>query len=246
MGIDFSMTANVMTGVDEPSLTGSYPTGKGNGVIDGLMAVVWHFTEGIDDKHISTLKIREFSVVDGLHIGNVSKGTYAIAKDRQVVVHHFNRHDVEVANSKRLVLVNLVQLDGRHARIAVFCKTVWQHLEHALTGYGVGIDVDFAKLAVRPDIVHSAHVVVVGMGDEYAVNLTERLHHDLLAEVWTAVNEQARAVGLDECRTAQTLVVRVGAATCVALAADGRHATRCSCSKKCHTHLRIYYLLSLT
>ena len=152
----------------------------------------------------------------------------AIAKDGQTVVHHLKGDDTEVANGEGLMGKNLMKLDGRHTRIAVFGKAIGQHLEHSLAGKRVGIDVDFAKLAVGPYIVHSPHVVVVGMCDEDAVNLAERMRHDLRAEVGTAVDEQSRLFRLNECRTAQALVVRVGAATGIALAADGGHATRCS------------------
>ena len=110
----------------------------------------------------------------------------------------------------------------------MFGKAVWQHLKHALTSNGVSIDIDFAKLTIGADIVHAAHVVVVGVGDEDAINLAEGLRHDLLTEVRTTVDKQARLGGLDECRTAQALVVRVSAATGIALATDGGHATRCS------------------
>ena len=137
--------------------------------------------------------------------------------------------------------MDLVQLNGRNAGIAVLGKAVWQHLEHALTGYGVGIDVDFAKLTIGPYIVHTSHMVVMGMGDEDAVDLAEGLWHNLLTEVGTAVDEQTRGVGLDKCRTAQAFVVLVGASAGIALAADGRHATRCSRSKKCQFHIQLLY-----
>jgi hypothetical protein len=40
------------------------------------------------------------------------------------------------------------------------------------------------------------------MGDEYAVNTTERLVHHLLAEVGAAVNEQSGTVSLNQGRAA--------------------------------------------
>ena len=146
------------------------------------------------------------------------------------MVHHLEGNDVEVANAEGLVLMDLVELDGRNTRIAVLCKAVWQHLEHALTSYRVSIDIDFAKLAIGTDVVHTAHVVVMGVGNEDAVNLAEGLWHDLLTEIGATVDEQSRLFSLDECRAAQALVVRVGTATGIALTADGGYATRCSCS----------------
>ena len=160
-----------------------------------------------------------------------------VAEDGQVVVHDLDRHDMNVAYLEGFVLVDFVQLDSGNARIAVFGKAVRQGLQHGLARQGVGIDIDFAKLAVGPDIVHAAYVVVVGMGDEDAVNLAEGLRHDLLAKVGTAINEQPRGLRLDQCRTAQALVVDVGTAASVALATDSRYAARCSRSKKCQFHL---------
>ena len=163
----------------------------------------------------------------------------AIAEDGQVVVHHLKRRDVDVANGERLVGTNLVKLDGRHTRIAVFGKAVGQHGEHALSGDGVGIDVDFAKLTIGPDIVHTTHVVVVGMGDEDAVNTTEGMGHDLLSEIGSTVDEQSRLRRFYEGRAAQSLVARIGAGAGVTLAADGGDATRGSGSEKCQFHVII-------
>ena len=146
------------------------------------------------------------------------------------MVHHLDGHDVEVAYLKGLVLVDFVQLDGWDAGIAVLCKAVGQHLEHALAGYWVGIDVDFAKLTVGSDIVHTTHVVVMGVRDEDAVDATEGLRHDLLAEVGPAVDEQSCLLRLQQCRTAQALVVGIGAGARPTATAYRRHATRCSCS----------------
>lgn len=126
--------------------------------------------------------------------------------------------------------MNLVELYGGDARIAVLGKTIRQHLQHRLTGLRVGIDVDLTKLTVRTDIIHTPHVVVMGMGDEDTVDATERKRHDLLAEVWTAVNEQTRGFRLDQRRTAQSLVVRVRTRTGVTPAPDGWYATGCACT----------------
>ena len=227
-GIDLCMAANVVAGVDEPGLAGPYPTRKGNSLVEGLMGVMRLLAQGVDHQGVAALEIGNLLFGNGFHVGDISQRTNAVTQNGQVVVHDLEGNDVEVANAESLVLVNLVELDGRDARIAVLGKAVWQHLEHASAGDGVRIDIDFTKLTVGPDVVHAAHVVVVGVGDEDAVNLAEGLRHDLLTKVGTTVDEQSRLLRLDECRAAQTLVVRVGAATGIALAADGGHATRCS------------------
>ena len=57
--------------------------------------------------------------MDGFHVRDICQGTNAESKDGKVVVHHFERHDLQVANLEGMVFLDLVQLDGRHARIAV-------------------------------------------------------------------------------------------------------------------------------
>jgi hypothetical protein len=153
------------------------------------------------------------------------------------VVHDLERGDAEVANGKRLVRMNLMKLNSWHTRITMFSKAIWQHLEHPLTGNRVSINVDFAKLAIGPDIIHTTHVVVVCMRDEYAIDTTERVWHNLLSEIRSTIDEQPGTFRLDESRTAQTLIVRVWAGACVALTANGWDATGCSGSKKSQFHI---------
>ena len=81
----------------------------------------------------------------------------------------------------------LVQTNGGHTGITVGGKTIRQHLHHATTSLLVGIDVYLAKLTVRPHVVHTAHMVVMGMGDEDAIDTAERLGKYLLAEVGATV-----------------------------------------------------------
>ena len=227
-GVDFCVATDVVAGMDEPRLARPYPLGKGYGLSERLMGMVGLLAQGIDHEGVAAFDIGQLLRGNGLHIGDVCQRADAIAEDGQVVVHHLEGDNVKVANAEGLVRMNLVELDGGNTRIAVLSKAVGQHLEHALTGYGVGIDIDFAKLTIGTDIVHAAHVVVVGVGDEDAVNLAEGLRHDLLTEVGATVDEQARLGSLNECRTALALVVRVGTATGIALATNGGHATRCS------------------
>ena len=73
MGVDLCMTADVMTAVDEPSLTGPYPTGKTDGIVKCLMAMMGFLAQSVDNKGVAAFDIRQFVVADGLHIGDVDK-----------------------------------------------------------------------------------------------------------------------------------------------------------------------------
>ena len=187
--------------------------------------------------------IGDFIIDNSLLVGNINQHFTpffdTIAEDGQSMVHDLERRNAEVANGKGLMRMNLMKLDSGHTRITVFGKAIRQHLEHTFASDGVGIDIDFSKLTIGPDIVHTTHVVVVGMGDEDAVNTTEGMGHDLLAEIGSTVDEQSRLRRFYEGRAAQSLVARIGAGAGVTLAADGGDATRGSGSEKCQFHVII-------
>ena len=137
-------------------------------------------------------------------------------------MHHGEGHDVEVAYLEWGVGTDFVEIDGWHAGVFVLREAV----RHVVPNVAVGTQV-----------VHAAYVVVVVVGDEYAVNLAERLCEDLLAEVGSAVDEQACGGSLDKCRAAQPLVVRVDASTYVALATDDWYTATGACSEECKFHI---------
>jgi hypothetical protein len=91
-----------------------------------------------------------------------------------------------------------MQSYGRNAGIAVCGKTVWQHLKHALASMFVGVDIDLAKLAIGAYVVHTAYMVVVGVGNQYAVDATKRPRKYLLAEIGAAVDKQPCRGGLNK------------------------------------------------
>lgn len=109
-------------------------------------------------------------------------------------------------------------------------KAIWQHLEHGLAGYGVGIDADFAKLAIRSDIVEPAHMIVVGMGDENTINTAKGLRKDLLSEIGSTVDEQSCLRRFNKYAAAQAPVVGIGTLAYRALAPYHGDAARGTCS----------------
>jgi len=217
--------ANVVTDMCEEGAAGPYPTGKGYGIVDELMGVMGTVkTEGVDDEYVNTAQQGQLVVVDGLHVGDIGEGPEAVGKDRQLSVFDPDGHDANVAEDERLTGMYLVEPYGGHPWVAVLGKAVRQHLQHALAGVAVGIDIDLAELTVGSDIVHAAHMVVVGMCDEYAVDASEGLRQYLLTEVGTAVDEEPRLLCLDEYAAAQAFVTGAGAAAHGAPAADDGHA----------------------
>ena len=109
-------------------------------------------------------------------------------------MHHHKGHNLEIANADRLMRQDLVEADSRYAWIAVLCKAIRQHLQHALTSRRISIHIDGAKLTIGSYIIHSPHMIIMGMGNQYAVNLAEGLCKNLLTEIRAAVDEQSRCV----------------------------------------------------
>ena len=227
------MQADIVTGVYQESALGPYSLGKGDGIIHQLMGVMGLVeTEGIHHQHFHISQIVHLALIDGFHIRDISQVTNTIGQNRQFAVHHHKRGHRQVTEGQRLVGLNLMQSDGRHTRITMLRKAIGQHLQHPLTGDGIGIDIDFTKLTIGTDIIHTAHVVVVSMRYQNSINLPERLWQDLLTEIRTAVYQQTGLVSLYEDRTTATLVMWVITLTDLTLATDHWYATGCSRSQK--------------
>lgn len=229
LAIHLPMQAYIVTGMNQIGLSGPYPLGETDGIVDKLMGVVGLVeAQGIHHEQLRPRQIRHLALVDGLHIGNISQSPDAETQDRQLTMHHLEGHDLQIADMERLMRIYLMEPDGRDTRITVFYKTVGQHLQHRFLGQRVSINVDFPELAIGSDVVHTSHVIVMAMGDQYTVDLPEGLWKDLLPEVGATVDEQARGIRLDKSRATGTLVVRVWTLAHLTLAADDRHATRSS------------------
>jgi hypothetical protein len=81
------------------------------------------------------------------------------------------------------------------------------------------------QVAESTQFLKTANVVVMNVCDEQSIEMSITSAQNLLTEVGTTVYQDAGGLRLNECRTAQTLVVRVCTATRIALAAYGWHAT---------------------
>ena len=223
------MQANVVAHVGEQCMAGTNAVGKGYGIVNKLVRVMRTVeAKGVDHKGVNTPQ--QFCLVrlDGFHVGDIGKAAKAETQDRQLAVHDTHRKNVDVANSHRLSSLNLMQTNGRHTWIAVGGKAIGQHLKHASASLSIGIDVDFAKLAVGSYVVHPTHMVVVSMSNKDAIDATEGLGKYLLAEVRPAVYEESRVPLLDEDGATKTFVFSVTTLANLTRAAYHWHPARCS------------------
>ena len=188
-----------MADVDQEGMLGAYAAGKLDSIIHQLVGVMgFSEAEGIDHEPFGTFQIGVFGFLDGLHVGDIGQFANAITQDGEFTVQHFDGEDVEISDLQGFMGIYLMESNGRHSGVSVFRKTVGQHLQHPFLGYRVGIDIDLTKLTKRADIIHAAHMVVVAVGDQDAVNLTKRLGQDLGPEIRSAVDQHACLFGLNQ------------------------------------------------
>ena len=103
-------------------------------------------------------------------------------------------------------------------------------LQKALTDKG--IEVYVAECTVRTQVVNTADMVVMGVGDKHSVDASELLVHELLPYVGTTVYEQPGTGRLNHGGSTQPAVVRVAALADLARTPERGHSARRSCTKE--------------
>jgi hypothetical protein len=219
--------------VCEVSPFGSYLFGEGYCVCHQLMRVMLLFkAQGVDNESANALQIGHLRGGDGLHVGDVGKGADAEAEDGHFAVHHFYWRYLYVADAEGVVFADGVEFEWRRAGVEVLAETIGHNVVDALPRGLVGIESDVAENGKGAQVVDASDVVVMQMGEEYAVNGSEGERHELLTDVGSAVDEQSCCHRLYQGSAAKALVVRVSAATHFAGAAQRGNASRCACAQE--------------
>ena len=73
LGVNLGMTTNIVAAVDEPRLTGPYPVGKADSIVECLVTVMGLLTKGIDNKGVTAQNVGQLIIADGLHISDVDE-----------------------------------------------------------------------------------------------------------------------------------------------------------------------------
>lgn len=177
--------------------------------------------ESIDHEGIYTFKVLVFLFRYGLHVGDVEEIPDAEAHDRECTVKDTDGENFDSRDVDRFVGSHREEIDGRHARIALFlgCEAVRDALEEMVGTELFGIDIDIAEDAVWTKVIESAHMVIVFVGDEYGIEAAEVSGEHLLTEVRSAVDEYATTINIDKSGATQTFVAWIGAGACGAVAA---------------------------
>lgn len=166
-------------------------------------------TQRVYDQCANTLEVRNFLIGDGFHIRYISEAAKAETKDRELVVHHLNRLYLNVAYPEYVMLIYCVYVQLWDTRVQVFSKAIWHRSVESVNSTLIGIDINITKLAKRTQVVESSHMIVVDMGKQDTINLTEWLAKNLLPKVRSTVDEHTCGRSLEQGGGPQTAVPRV-------------------------------------
>ena len=154
-------------------------------------------------------------------------------------MHHLEGLDVYVAYLYRLMWLYRVKDKIGHTRIFILPllgKTIGQHLFHPLHRLGISIDIHWSQFAIGAHIVHTAHMIIMGVGNKDSIYLSEIHGHHLLSEVRSTVDEHPCICCLQHCRGTQSFVAWVFALTHGTLTPQHGNTTTGTCSKKSKLH----------
>ncbi len=227
------MQPDVVCAVSEEGLPRPCAPGECHRVVNQhVRMVVRTEAEGVDDERLYACKGFDTFVVDALHVCDICQTAEAEGGDGQLVVHHADGHDRDVADAERLIVGYGVKMQARHAGIEMLGKDVWHRRVETVNSLTVGIDRDVAEGAEGAEVVKTPYMVVVDVRQQDTVDAPERLAQHLLADVGAAVYENACRGRLDKGAAAVAVVARVKATADGAVASYNRHTAGCACPEE--------------
>ena len=222
--------------VDEICLTRPHPMGYGYGIGNRLMRAMGLGSEAVDDERVYPLQCLQSSLGSCQHIGDKAQPTDTVAQYGELAVHNLQRHHLDTAYGDWRQGLYSVKVEPRHTGIEHLTEEIGQALAKMGAGEVIGKDVDIAKPAEWAQVVNSARMVVVLMGEQHTVDMVEWNAQHLLTEVGTAINQDTRIAHLHECRHTQPVVAWVIRGTHRAGASYLGHTGRGTRTKKRHLH----------
>lgn len=239
-GGEVGVEAYVVGGVDEKGLAGMDLADEVQGFVESLVGGMWLPAQGVDDERLYADELRQGLFGQAAEVGDVGQAIFPLpGEDGETGVVDYKRAPNHAAHFDGLARSYVVETDVGHARIFVFHKTIGHALPLVAGTECVGVDVDGSLRAVGTQVVESAHVVIVFMGEQHGTDglLAHRFGQaeHLLPEVRPAVEEQRAFGRFEQGRSAQTPVAGVGGCTHRTVAAQLRHTCAGSRAEKMQT-----------
>lgn len=127
-------------------LFSTYTSGECYGIINELMTMVRLLpSESIDNKYLHSMEERQFAIINVFHIRDIRHIAKTIAENRQLVMHDFHTHDINISYLKMLMLGNGMQFQLRYTRIRVIGEAIGEVVFHRPHRISIGIDVKIPK-----------------------------------------------------------------------------------------------------
>ena len=210
------MQAYLMGYMGETSLLRSYPASYPDGISHQLMAMVRLIEpEGIDHQSLHPFQVSILFIAHRLHIRDIGKLAETVAQDRHLVVHHPDRHELDVAYPIGIVRLDGMELQLRCPRIeflGIFRKTVGHGMRQGIRNQFVAIDVDITKHAEASQIVDASYVIIMDMSNQHTIYLAERHTQELLTDIRSRIYQDSGMLRFYQRCTAQAVVARILAA----------------------------------
>lgn len=182
-------------------------------------------SQSIDNQGIDALKVRELIFRNGLHIGNIEEISDAEPNDREFAVEDADREYADgtiilILKDDRHMGLDGEQINSWYSWIALVlrCEAIWYAFDEVVGTELFSIDINIAKDAVRAQIIKSAHMVVVFVGNKHGIKFAEVYTKHLLTEVWSTINEYATTIYIYNSTTTQPSVTRISAGADCAVA----------------------------
>jgi hypothetical protein len=126
-----------------------------------------------------------------------------------------------------------MKMQTRHTRIEYLAKEIWQTFTQMSTSEVIGINVNVAKATERSQIIDTSRVVVMFVGEQYAIEAIEGNMQHLFAKVWSTINKYACCTGIYQYGHTQTAVASIRRGAYGTWASHLGDTSRGSSTKKC-------------
>ncbi len=152
------------------------------------------------------------------------------------MVHHGQRHHLEVGHNKRFG-GDFGDVQRWHSRVGYLGETIGHPVAQVAGHIGAAVYREaVAHGAVRSQVVHSAHVVIMAVCDHQRFEHRTAAFKHLLSEIRSAVDQYVFVLVCDHGRRSETLVVFVAALAGGTVAHYLGHSGAGACAKESEFH----------
>ena len=155
------------------------------------VGMMFFYAQGIDNERVDTLERRDSLVGESLGIGDVAETVIEnVTYNEQLAVHDRYRKNFSRANVEFFHWLDIVYVKCRHAGIGILDKTIRHTVAQVFGHVGLAVYWKLAMIAVWSQVIDTAKMVIVGMGDERSLDLPETvIGEHLVIEIGATVNQ---------------------------------------------------------